>query len=69
MPTTDVGNPECDPCSGHIAPRLIWWMSTLDWWMSLMVMELMLIPLHVPMKMMYGDALRGHVGLDGPLGW
>ena len=31
----------CDPCSGHIAPGLIWWMSTLDSWMSLMVMELM----------------------------
>ena len=26
-------------------------------------------PLHVPMKMIYGDALGGHVGLDGTLRW
>ena len=32
--------------------------------MSLMVMELMLIPLHVPMKMMYGDALGGLLNIE-----
>ena len=44
----------CDPCSGHISTEN----------------DIRMMLVTVPMRrLVYGDALGGHVGLDGPLGW